>query len=233
MVHRRGSEPVDVDINSRIKVDEGKFEEGSEKWMSENKSTVRDAMRWVIFGAVVVVVSTAVFLFSEIRHAILVKDLDSLAQLPRTDDLVERTRVSELQRPYLSIGAGVCMTVGIFIVLSTVCNIVSSLLEAAAGYRYRGCWHIAALTALVATAVWSLMLLAVSWALVRPYAAAGCFVASATGALSLSTVDGPTFLLWAVATSAAGFALVSYGGPQWLLDAQRKKEGEREPLLPE
>jgi hypothetical protein len=230
------AEPKDVDINSKIRVDEGQFEERSEIWMAENQTLVRDAMRWIIFGAVLALIATGVFLFSEIRHAIVAKDYDTLTRivpLPIPDVLADRRLSSDAQRPYLSLASSACMAAGIFIALVTVCTIVSSLLEAAAGYRYRGCWYIAALAAIVAAAVWSLLLLAAAWACVRPYPAAAAALAAAAGALALSTLDGPCLLLWGVITAAAACALTSYGGPLWVLDGPAgRPAGEKAPLLP-
>ena len=221
----------DIDINSRIRIDEGAFEPSSEKWMAENQSTVRDAMRWIICAGVIVIVCTGVFLFSEIRHAIVVKEVEA-ATLPLTEDLIARKRAADSQRPYLSIGSSVVMAVGAFVILSTVCNIVSNLLESAAGYRYRGCWQVAALAAIISAAVWSLILLAVSWACVRPYAAGACLLAGAAGVLTLTSLDGPSLLLWALVTSIGAFALVRYGGPEWMLDVRlQRKTGERASLL--
>jgi hypothetical protein len=202
--------------------------------MLENQSYVREAMHWIIFGIVVVLVGTGVFLFSEIRHAIVVKELDG-SNHPQPEDMLERKRVADSQRPYLSIGAGLGMAIGGFVILATVCTVVSNLLEASAGFRYRGCWQLAALVALVAAAVWSLLLLAACWACVRPYAAGACFLVGAAGAISLSSLDGPSLVLWAVVASAGAFALVRYGGPDWTLDARPesgRKAGEKTSLLP-
>eukprot|EP00960_Hanusia_phi_P046087 757613-Hanusia_phi.AAC.3 len=221
---------IPIDVTSNVYMDQGEFERKSEEWMKGNQGSVQSDMQWILVGCFLLVISTGVLVYSEVRYVLITREYDLCVQIskPIDESLSAQLSATQKVRTYLSIGSVLAMVVSLWIILFPLCHLATGMLSSM-GYAFHGCYELAFMVAFVVAAVWSLFVIGCCWLCTRPWTAIFCFIVSFVGEAALETGQAPAVLMWILASLLSAYIFFTWA--RVVLNEDPKPDPEKSKLV--
>lgn len=199
------------------------------EYQTEHPEFAAGVATWMTIGTILFLIAFVLFLYSEIKAVLVVRDQDFRKKLiddgymskgTGLDELADREAATMTPRPYISVGSMLLMFIAFACLLYPLCDILTVI-----GLPSAPCLLIITFGAFFASICVATFWMFITWSCTRTWAALVFLAISLTGQILLPTGNPILLLVWVLIAFGGGYAYFYYlpdqnkeNKPSWLQD---------------